>query len=295
VQTPPPTNLSDNFPENNTLQTQTTPTSVPSPASISNYPKEFTQDTAIASLLIKNVTTKIETEGIAIFEATALEFFRYHMSKLEEPEIIEFTIVKVIRQVPDEPTNTIENESGEKTAHVPPSSSIDLDVFFEVNANIHIISAKIDLQWVVSTLVSINLEDFLQRVEDSGALHPQVIEDSVFSNSSGTGSWVGTEGRTTTTENSSKLWVIASLGTVVVSVFITSALVTGAVRRRRQPSRHPDSDVNIDDSNETLEDRYLSVSQESSQKPSKRLHLNLIDVESYCSKEVSITVLGCIS
>lgn len=111
--------------------------------------------------------------------------------------------------------------------------SVDVDVLFDVAAKI--LPGKdfgfMDFQWVVETLFDVNKQDFRERLEKTGEFKPiGIIGEEKITN---------TKAKTvSTSQGAFSTWMIASLGAVAFSVFLTAILVTGAVSRSRRNRIH---------------------------------------------------------
>lgn len=109
--------------------------------------------------------------------------------------------------------------------------SVDVDVLFDVTGDI--LPGKdfvfMDLHWVVETLFDVNQKDFYERLEKTGEFKPA----GIMGGEKTTNLKAETESND---QGAFSTWMIASLGAVAFSVFLTAILVTGAVRRSRRTS-----------------------------------------------------------
>jgi hypothetical protein len=110
---------------------------------------------------------------------------------------------------------------------VPLPLTFDLEVFFEVGATLRPgNNLLVDLQWLVDSLFQINVIEFFRQLDESGAFQPSAIEAS--------GNQTSNSNKKTLDTGFFDTWVVASLGAVVFSVFLTGLLMTRVVQRTRE-------------------------------------------------------------
>jgi hypothetical protein len=201
------------------------PTALPTISPVLSF-TAVEQDTAKTSVTIKSQTTVMDDTQIPIFESVALEFLKKHYTRVLDSANVEFKYVQVTHQVPVPASGRRRMETGDPAEGKVLLFLFDLEVFFEVGAVLRPgNNLLVDLQWLVDSLFQINLDDFFRQLDKAGALQPSAIES--FDNDLSASS-------TETVESGFfNTWVIASLGAVVFSVFLTGMLVTRVVRRTR--------------------------------------------------------------
>jgi hypothetical protein len=189
--------------------------------------------TASYSTTLKDQLNTLDSPKVAIFESVALSFLQDHYSRIVDESAIEFESVKIVSQTPQMRRKTKESDVAyaiaEATSFPLP---IDIDILFNVFGKILPGTGFgfMDFQRTVQTIFDVSRTDFDKRLENTEEFSPARIEKGTDAASKKTE-------EKSTNEESFSTWMIASLGAVVFSVFLTAVLVTGAVRRARRP-RH---------------------------------------------------------
>jgi hypothetical protein len=210
--------------------------------------EKYIMVTAVSSVVLENQNSTLDLQRISIFESIALGFLTHHYTHAINNKGIEFTQVTIIEQVPkaypvrrfleetandeligDDIVKTELPFSGDDSVKTELPFTIDIEIVFEVTGLIFPEDGFVfmDFQWLVETLFDVNLDDFHSRLDKSGKFRPISIQGETETTARGSESTTATGGQFNT-------WMIASIGAVALSVFLTAVLITGATRRARR-------------------------------------------------------------
>ncbi|KAG7352549.1 laminin G domain containing protein [Nitzschia inconspicua] len=201
--------------------------------------------TASSSVTLKEQKFTLNQRKIDVFESVSLEFLVDHYSRTVEEPAISFEFVKLVRQVPqsNDSRRILENEEGgggggdddDSSESIAFQQAMDINVWFVVVGEI--VPGKeflfVDFERLVETIFEFNLNDFNQRLDNTGEFPPAAIEGSRKETND------QKAGIEPANEASFSIWMVASLGAVAFSVFLTAALVVGTVQRSRQSTMDP--------------------------------------------------------
>ena len=223
----------------------TSPSSSPSP---SPSPKQddakdmTTTDIAEASIVLFSVTGPMDDETVEQFESTTLQFFNDQTSSVIDDDFdIEFNYVVVVYQVPIDANSPLEGRGNHR--HLEDEEIMDLNVFFEVGGEMHS-STTTDFQWIVDTVLETNIDSLLSMLAtDNEYFEASEIQGRGFEQEK----ILLPNEQKDTSDSFFNTWIIASIGVVVLSIFVSSMFITRATRHRRQRRRNVLTDQDFDD------------------------------------------------